>query len=64
MMTPTPPRQTAQILAFPLRERVLAMASREQKFAAMESAARRYASSVPGGAWYHDEAVEDDATRN
>jgi hypothetical protein len=55
---------TAQIFIFPMRERMSALASREQKFAAMEAAARNHPVSSACDAWYHDEAVQDDLLRS
>lgn len=60
--TPTtfPEGHSARILAFPIRDRVATMASREQKFAMMEAVARRYAGVASASAWYHEEAAAED----
>jgi hypothetical protein len=54
-----PPGHSAQILAFPLRERMASKAGREQKFAMMEATARRHAGVASASGWYHDEAVAE-----
>lgn len=58
------PGHTAQIFIFPMRERMSAVATREQKFAAMEAAARRHPVSSASDAWYHDEEIENGEVKN
>lgn len=55
-------RPTATIIAFPLNERMKAVASSAHRFAAMEAAARRMA-AVDDVAWYHGEAIAEDGDR-
>ena len=54
---------TARIIVFPYRERMAAKALPEQKFAAMEAAARRGGIASSSDSWYHDAAIAEDDRR-
>ena len=54
-------RPSAQIYIFPTQGRLSSLEGRAQKFAAMEAAARCYASSVQDDGWYHDDAIAEAA---
>jgi hypothetical protein len=59
-MTTNSDRASAQIIQFPTRGR-FATASQYDEKPATSTAAARVAMIATGGAWYHDEAIEDEA---
>ncbi len=59
-MTTKSDRASAQIIQFPARGR-FASAIQIEENPAMSAAASRVAKVALGGAWYHDEAIEEAA---
>jgi hypothetical protein len=53
------PGHTAQVFIFPLRDRVASLATREQKFAAMEAMAQSNPVASASDSWYHDDALSE-----
>jgi hypothetical protein len=56
-MTTNADRASAQIIQFPARGR-FASASQSDETLAMNASAARVAKVAMGGAWYHEEAIE------
>ena len=50
---------SAKIYQFPLRGRFAASTYREEANAVSNLAATRVTKAVVGGAWYHEEAIQD-----
>lgn len=58
-----PTGHSARIIVFPYRERMATKALPEQKFAAMEAAARRCGVASAASSWYHEAAIAEDDRR-
>ncbi len=63
-MTTTQSSGSATIYQFPQRGRFAVNAQSEASKPVTSAVLPRGAKIVSGGAWYHDEAIQDDRTRN